>query len=75
VADEVRALAAQQQFQAAESRVDREFKAHGTSPDLVLAESWLARAAGSRAAKFRHLLDEALSWHVRYLQNGTMQPV
>ncbi len=43
VADEVRALAAQQQFQAAESRVDREFKAHGTSPDLVLAESWLAR--------------------------------
>ena len=44
VADEVRALAAQQNFAAAESLVDRELKAHGTSPDLVLGESWLARA-------------------------------
>jgi thiol-disulfide isomerase/thioredoxin len=44
IVDEVRTLAAQQRFPAAQSRIDAEFKAHGTSPDLVLAESWLARA-------------------------------
>ncbi len=44
VVDEVRSLAAGQKYAAAQARVDSEFKAHGASPDLVLAESWLARA-------------------------------
>jgi succinyl-CoA:acetate CoA-transferase len=38
-------------------------------------QDYLDRASASRSGKHTpHLLDEALSWHVRYLQAGTMRP-
>ena len=39
-------------------------------------QDYLDRAsAGPGGRHTPHLLDEALSWHVRYLRDGTMQPV
>jgi succinyl-CoA:acetate CoA-transferase len=49
---------------------------HCAHPDYRPAlQDYLDRATASNSGKHTpHLLDEALSWHVRYLQNGTMQP-
>ena len=49
---------------------------HCAHPDYRPAlQDYLDRATASSSGKHTpHLLDEALSWHVRYLQNGTMQP-
>jgi succinyl-CoA:acetate CoA-transferase len=39
-------------------------------------QDYLDRATASGSGKHTpHLLDEALSWHVRYLQEGTMRSV
>jgi succinyl-CoA:acetate CoA-transferase len=50
---------------------------HCAHPDYRPAlQDYLDRATASRSGKHTpHLLDEALSWHVRYLQEGTMRPV
>ena len=50
---------------------------HCAHPDYRPAlQDYLDRATASRGGKHTpHLLDEAFSWHVRYLQEGTMQPV
>jgi succinyl-CoA:acetate CoA-transferase len=49
---------------------------HCAHPDYRPAlQDYLDRATASSAGKHTpHLLDEALSWHVRYLQQGTMRP-
>ncbi|MHB8275315.1 MAG: acetyl-CoA hydrolase/transferase C-terminal domain-containing protein, partial [Dermatophilaceae bacterium] len=48
---------------------------HCAHPDYRPAlQDYLDRATASTSGKHTpHLLDEALAWHVRYLQNGTMQ--
>jgi succinyl-CoA:acetate CoA-transferase len=50
---------------------------HCAHPDYRPAlQDYLDRATSSRGGKHTpHLLEEAFSWHVRYLQEGTMQPV
>ena len=50
---------------------------HCAHPDYRPAlQDYLDRATASGSGKHTpHLLDEALSWHVRYLQAGTMRPV
>ena len=49
---------------------------HCAHPDYRAAlQDYLDRATASRSGKHTpHLLDEALSWHARYLQTGTMRP-
>jgi succinyl-CoA:acetate CoA-transferase len=49
---------------------------HCAHPDYRPAlQDYYDRAMASRSGKHTpHLLAEALSWHVRYLDNGTMQP-
>ena len=49
---------------------------HCAHPDYRPAlQDYLDRATASRAGRHTpHLLDEALSWHVNYLQEGTMRP-
>jgi succinyl-CoA:acetate CoA-transferase len=49
---------------------------HCAHPDYRPAlQDYLDRATASTSGQHTpHLLDEALSWHVRYLQTGTMQP-
>jgi succinyl-CoA:acetate CoA-transferase len=46
-------------------------------PDFRAAlQDYFDRAMSGQSGKHTpHLLDEALSWHVRYLQQGTMRPV
>jgi len=50
---------------------------HCAHPDYRPAlQDYLDRATASASGKHTpHLLSEALSWHLRYLQNGTMRPV
>jgi succinyl-CoA:acetate CoA-transferase len=50
---------------------------HCAHPDYRPAlQDYLDRATASNSGKHTpHLLSEALSWHVRYLETGTMQPV
>ena len=50
---------------------------HCAHPDYRAAlQDYLDRATASSSGKHTpHLLGEALSWHARYLQEGTMQPV
>ena len=50
---------------------------HCAHPDYRAAlQDYLDRATASGSGKHTpHMLDEALSWHARYLQQGTMQPV
>jgi succinyl-CoA:acetate CoA-transferase len=50
---------------------------HCAHPDYRPAlQDYLDRATASGPGKHTpHLLDEALSWHVRYLREGTMRPV
>jgi succinyl-CoA:acetate CoA-transferase len=49
---------------------------HCAHPDYRPAlQDYLDRATASNSGKHTpHLLSEALSWHVRYLETGTMQP-
>ena len=46
-------------------------------PDYKVAlQDYLDRATASSSGKHTpHLIEESLSWHARYLQEGTMQPV
>ena len=40
-----------------------------------LPKDYLDRATASSSGKHTpHLIEESLSWHARYLQDGTMQP-
>jgi succinyl-CoA:acetate CoA-transferase len=49
---------------------------HCAHPDYRPAlQDYLDRATASSGKHTPHLLDEALSWHSRYLKNGTMQPL
>ena len=50
---------------------------HCAHPDYRPAlQDYLDRATASTSGQHTpHLLDEALSWHARYLREGTMQPV
>jgi succinyl-CoA:acetate CoA-transferase len=50
---------------------------HCAHPDYRPAlQDYLDRATATSSGKHTpHLLDEALSWHARYLQDGTMRPV
>jgi succinyl-CoA:acetate CoA-transferase len=49
---------------------------HCAHPDYRPAlQDYFDRAMASPSGKHTpHLLDEALSWHVRYLRDGTMRP-
>jgi acyl-CoA hydrolase len=56
------------------AKINADHCAHpGNRPAL---QDYLDRATASASGKYTpHLLSEALSWHLRYLQNGTMRPV
>jgi|SRR5450755_1302509 acyl-CoA hydrolase len=56
------------------AKINADHCAHpGYRPAL---QDYLDRATASASGKHTpHLLSAALSWHLRYLQNGTMRPV